>query len=347
VARVGARGAWTATLTSIALAVAPVMAQTPPASVVVEGDREAQRTQLYKQAVELANAGRWGEAADTLGQVLAIRSSAKVRFTFGQAEEHVGRLASAYDAYAQALADGEAAGEGDVAAAAGSALHGLAPRVPVVRVMVTGASSASATAAIDGRGAPPGQLVRVDPGSHRVAVQAPGARSASITIEVVEGQRLDVPVHLEGEGGPLVSPVPAAPKVPAAEPAAQPAAEAATASASRPWRIAGVVTAGVGAIGLGIGTYFGLDAISKNNTSNSSGCTGNACTASAYGTREDARSAATASTVMFVAGGMLAAGGVSLWLLAPRGETAGSTRTVQVTPAVLATGGGLRVAGVW
>ena len=91
-----------------------------------------------------------------------------------------------------------------------------------------------------------------------------------------------------------------------------------------------------------MGTYFGFDAISKNNASNQSGCSGNACTAAAYGTRQDAKSSATLSTVSFVAGGLLAAGGVTLWLLAPRGDAA-----VQVTPVALAGGAGMTVAGVF
>jgi hypothetical protein len=98
----------------------------------------------------------------------------------------------------------------------------------------------------------------------------------------------------------------------------------------------------VGVLGMGVGTYFGFDAISKNNASNQSGCSGNTCTAGAYSTREDARSSATVSTVSFVVGGLLAAGGVTLWLLAPRGDSA-----VQVAPVALAGGGGMAVAGTW
>ncbi len=84
----------------------------------------------------------------------------KVRFTFAQAEEHVGKLATAYDAYAQALADAEAAGETDVADTAGRAMRALAGRVPVVRVKVTGAGASAASATIDEHAAKVGDPVR-------------------------------------------------------------------------------------------------------------------------------------------------------------------------------------------
>ena len=317
-----------------ALATAPAAAQAPAGG----GDREAQRTQLYKEAVDLANAGRWADAAEKLQAVLAIRSSPKVRFTFGQAEEHVGKLATAYDAYAQALADAEAAAETDVADTAGRALRALGPRVPVVRVKVTGVGASSATATIDEHAAKLGEPVRVDPGDHVVQVTAPGARAAQSNVTVAEGQRVEVPVELVAEDfntAPAESPAPAAAE---AEPEPAPAAP----SGPFPWRTVGLVAAGVGVVGMGVGTYFGIDAISKNSTSNQTGCNGNVCTQSAYDTREDAKSAATASTIAFVVGGVLAAGGITLWLLGPKGDAA-----AQVTPVALAGGGGLTVTGAW
>jgi len=81
----------------------------------------------------------------------------------------------------------------------------------------------------------------------------------------------------------------------------------------------GLITAGAGVVALGVGTYFGIQAKSKNDQSNTSGCSGNACNDNGYSTREDALSA---STWAFAIRGVLAAGGVTLWLLAPRAATA-------------------------
>jgi hypothetical protein len=97
-------------------------------------------------------------------------------------------------------------------------------------------------------------------------------------------------------------------------------------------------------IGLGVGAAFGLVAKSKNDQSNSSGCAGDNCTASAASVRRDALSAANVSTVMFVVGGVLAAGGVALWLVAPSGDGGGG---VSATPVALAGGGAVVLGGRW
>jgi serine/threonine-protein kinase len=186
-----------------------------------------------------------------------------------------------------------------------------------------------------------GDPVRVDPGEHVVQVTAPGAKPAQSRITIAEGQRVEVPVKLVAEDlheAPAATPAPAAsppPAAPEAEPAPAP-------SGPFPWRTVGLVAAGVGVVGIGVGTYFGIDAISKNNTSNQTGCNGNLCTAGAYATRQDAKSSATVSTIAFAAGGALAAAGITLWLMGPKGDAA-----AQVTPVAVAGGGGLAVTGAW
>ena len=52
----------------------PAAAQAPPPPSPSQDPREAQRTELYKQAVQMANAGRWADAAATLQAVLATDS---------------------------------------------------------------------------------------------------------------------------------------------------------------------------------------------------------------------------------------------------------------------------------
>src|SRR5262249_26540223 len=85
------------------------------------------------------------------------------------------------------------------------------------------------------------------------------------------------------------------------------------------WRTVGLTTAAVGLVGLGVGTVFALQAKSKLDDSNKQpgGCVGNACPSSAAATRNDARSAGNVATVFVIAGGVLAAAGVTMWFLAP------------------------------
>ena len=306
--------------------------------------REAERTALYRTGVEASAAGRWAEARERFAEALAIRASPKVFFSLAQAEEQLGQVASAHADYGRALAGGKAAHESDVVTAAERAQRTLDPRVPHVRILVTGASAATAT--MDGQAIAVSAALAVDPGAHQLVVNAPGMREVRTSVAIGESQQLDVPVSLEPESaGAPAQPAPVAPTSTAAEesPAGTEAAPSSN-SGSSPWRTVGLVTAGVGVVGLGVGTAFGLVAKSKNDASNSSGCNGNNCTSQAAATRRDALSAANVSTVAFVAGGVLAASGVVLWLAAPKGD---ADQGVGVTPVALGAGGGIQVTGGW
>ncbi|HEX6272859.1 MAG TPA: hypothetical protein VFZ53_07465, partial [Polyangiaceae bacterium] len=86
---------------------------------------------------------------------------------------------------------------------------------------------------------------------------------------------------------------------------------------------------GAGVVGLGIGTAFGLSAISQNSESNDAGCKQNECTTEAAQIRKDAQAAGNVSTVAFIAGGALLAAGVVVYLTAPSSsEKPGAARLV-------------------
>jgi hypothetical protein len=98
----------------------------------------------------------------------------------------------------------------------------------------------------------------------------------------------------------------------------------------------GYGAAGLGAVGVLVGTIFGITAIAKKNSAN---CAENLCDGQPL---EDAKSAATVSTVGFIAGGALLAGGVALVLFAP------SPRSRSTARASLGIGGpGLLLGGRW
>lgn len=105
---------------------------------------------------------------------------------------------------------------------------------------------------------------------------------------------------------------------------------------------------GIGVGGLVLGSAFGLGAISNWNSAKKT-CSATSCPSSTRGAAESSRDAAvvdaTVSTVAFVAGGAFLAGGVVLFLLAPR--SAESKQGVVVTPTVGAGEAGLLVRGTF
>lgn len=303
-------------------------------------DAGAQRIAAYRAGVEASAAGRWAEARQHFADALAMRASPKVYFSLAQAEEQLGQVASAFADYGHALESARTAGESDVVTAAEQARRAIEPRVPHVRVQVSGATGATAT--VDGQSVDPSSPVPVDPGAHRLVVSAPGMQSATANIAISERQQLDIPLQLE----PAESEEPAAAPTPAAvePPPVRSDAPSPDTSNHSPWRTVGLVAVGAGVLGLGAGGYFALDAKSKNDQSNMSGCVGNNCSPAAASLRRDAVSAANDATVAFVVGGLLSAGGVALWVLAPSGNGAVSAG---VTPVAASGGGGAMLTGAW
>jgi len=315
-------------------------------------DVEARRTALYREGVAAATSGRWAEAKERFAAALALRASPKVVFSLAQAEEQLGQLASASADYGRALEGARGSKEPEVVSAASQALAAVAPRVPHVRVTVAGAGQVGATATLDGKPFELAAATPVDPGAHRIVVSAPGMVTSETSFAVGEGQRLDVPLTLVPEAAPSAAAPSAPPAVaPAGAPveggAPPPAATETAATDAGPWRTVGLAIAGAGVVALGVGTYFAIEAKSKNDQSFGAGCggaDGNVCTSAGAQVRRDALSAATASTVAFVAGGVLAAGGIALWLAAPRAHAEGSAA---LAPVVLGPGGGLVMTGSW
>lgn len=300
-------------------------------------DAESQRTVLYREGAEAAKAGRWAEARERFAAVLAIRGSPKAFFSLAQVEEQLGQVASAEADYVRARESAQAAGEADVVAAAEQARSAIAPRVPHVRVLVTGSKAATATATLDDRPIALSVPVALDPGpSRHLVVSAPDTPSWETRLPIGESVQLDVPVRLGPEPAAVAPPEPSHATAPAPARAESPAA------AQGPWRTVGLLAAGAGVMALGAGAYFGLQAQSKKSDSEKAGCRGDMCTATAAPIRREALNDASASTAMFITGGVLAAGGLLVYFFQPSPNQA-----VGLAPLALERGAGLRVSGRW
>src|SRR5262249_9057259 len=101
-----------------------------------------------------------------------------------------------------------------------------------------------------------------------------------------------------------------------------PSGAAAGTSGGTTRRTVGLVIAGAGLVGVGVGTVFGMWTFSKEHKSEGGGhCQGTICDATGVELRADARAYATVSTVAFVAGLACVGGGL---LLAFTGRSAKS-----------------------
>jgi hypothetical protein len=317
-------------------------------------DSETQRVELYREASKAAASGHWAEAKERLRAVLAIRSSAKVLFSLAEAEEHLGQLAHAQADYARSLEEAAAEGKTEVVEAAEQAQRALAARVPHVRVVVSGAepgrpgtsaSASGASATLDDQPVPVGTAVALDPGEHRLVVNAPGMRATVRDMKVGEAEQVELSVSLEPDHAaralpPPVSPVPP-PVSPVPAPIPSPAAVGAEtrANPALPWRVAALTSAATGVVALGLGAAFGVASMRKHSEADNA-CPGTTCsTAAGASLWHEAVTTGNASTAWFVLGGLGLVGGGILWFCAPR--TNGAWFQVGIDPA------SVHVRGAW
>jgi hypothetical protein len=150
-----------------------------------------------------------------------------------------------------------------------------------------------------------GAEVPVDPGVHAIAASAPGYEEWQITLDVVAKPGVQTVTIPKLESAPPPPEATAPPPAPTSAPAAAPVSS----DDGRTQRIAAIAVGGVGVVGVVVGSIFGLEAKSKLDDSNANGlCQGNACLQQGLNLRQDAKSAATVSTVAFVLGGAAIAG---------------------------------------
>lgn len=168
-----------------------------------------------------------------------------------------------------------------------------------------------------------GAPLPVDPGEHTFTFEVAGQpplQKKLVVRENEQGRRESVVL------GPAPAQSPAAsPERPSSGPVAQ--------------KILAVVAGGIGVVGVGVGSAFGLIAMSKKNDAQKV-CPDLCKDSSGVSQWSDAKSAGNVSTVAFVVGGVALAAGAVLWLTAPS-STPGPSARVGVGPGVL------QVAGVW
>ena len=313
-------------------------------SSTARADDRAAAQRLFEDGQVLFKEGKTAEACSKFEGAAALVGSPGVRLNLARCWEKVGRTASAWTKYDEALVAAERAGDRAAATAARQGRAALEPRLTKLVIAFTDPGSATGVEITrDGEALPAsilGSEVPVDPGEHEVGARAAGFKPWSTKVNVAgEGStaRVSIPA-LEREAVP---PPPAGEAAQTAAPA--PGGEASTPGApSRSLAITGLVTAGVGIVGLGLGTYFGVTAESKWHQANRSG--GTCADAACPGLTQTASNDATLSTVFFVAGGVLAAAGVTLWIVAPKG---GASERAALTPLVGHDVAGLGVGGVF
>jgi len=221
----------------------------------------------------------------------------------------------------------------------------------------------------------PGDPISLDPGPHTFRFAVTGMQPVEKTFVLDEGvPRHEGIVMMPPPPRPSTSPVMPPPaesatasgtsaspapsevtptEVPAASSSAPVVTDRATptpatpdAASSSGQRTVGLVVGAAGVLGVGLGAYFGIDA-SSHWSSSQSECSSSNCPqhAQAVTDHDAAQSAATVSTIAFIAGGAALAAGAVLWLTAPSRH--GSAGGMALVPTATPGGGGLSLKGAF
>jgi hypothetical protein len=157
-----------------------------------------------------------------------------------------------------------------------------------------------------------GTAVSLDPGEHTFTFEAAGLPVLTKKILVREGEKERREMVQLGGAGAVAAPTPAsvAPVAPAAEPAAS--------KGLGTQKTVALVVAGVGVAGVAVGGIFGGLSMSKHGEAQTA-CPNAGCpTQAGVDLWNSARTDGNISTIAFIAGGVLVAGGAVLWFTAKK-----------------------------
>jgi hypothetical protein len=261
---------------SLALASALQLAGAP--ALAQNNNNKATAVVLFKRGRRLMEAKRYSEACPFFADSYRLDPSGGTLLNLAYCNEQDNRTATAW-AYYQDLQDRSVREKRlDRARYAKDRLDALEPKLPRwTLVMGPNEKLAGVEVLRDGQSVPSrlwGTPIPVDPGNHQVEVWAPEYKRVTLTFRAAAGQPVATEVPpLESQpsaaAAPPSEPGPTPPTVIIeAPPESAPTAEAPPPARGRPdtgRTVTGAVLGGVGALGLGLGTYFGLTAFARDD----------------------------------------------------------------------------------
>lgn len=301
--------------------------------------------QLFNQARGLAKTNQWAEACPKFEASLRYAPALGTRLNLATCYEHIGKLASAWGLYRESIDLAKKTGDTKRRDYAQSQAAALEPRLAKLTISAPAKPPAGLVVTRDGTQIEPGALgiaLYIDAGSHKITASAPGFEAFAQTVTIVDGktETLVIPPLIAKPIGSVATDS----SRPAVEHQVEPAEPAALPSRTRKYVAIGVGAAGVAAVGIGL--VFGAKAKSTYKDAEALCGVDLACSPADYPRDrqlvQDARSSATTSTVLVIAGGAAIAAGAVVFLTAPR---APERATARIVPVVHDRGAGVAITG--
>jgi hypothetical protein len=308
---------------------------------------EAAAEVLFQQGRELLEQGKIDEACSKLTQSQKLDPATGTLMALALCHEQQGLIAAAWLEFTEVESRARTEGREDRVTLARDRAAALRPRLSTLSIDVS--EEVSRITGLDvrrsGQVVPPasfGVPVPTDGGEYELVATAPGRATwtqrvtvkperdvVRVTVPVLAAGRTETPPAAETTG------------TDSGDSGAQPA------KPGRWMRPVGLGVAGVGLVGIGVGSYLALDAKGAYDDAKKR-CDAAGCEPGPHGEVEKAQTQGDLATIFWVAGGAFVAGGAVLWFLAPSSsdEKSSNAAGVRLTRAGW-TGAGLRLEGTF
>jgi hypothetical protein len=324
------------TLPILALVGSLILCSMPAAASPTAADRALAQS-LFEDGRRLMAAGDYESACPKLAESQAVDPSGGTLLNLAVCHEKQGRLATAWSDFKEALSVARRDNRPDRFEVAQEHLTALEPQVPWLTIRVV-RPQPEQQVLLDGapvRAAAWGTPIAVDPGPHRLEASAAGHAAWTRALEVTVGeQKVIVIPELALDTG--------------LSPAATDSAQTPPAQVERGNGVAWAAL-GTGVVALGVGTYFGVTALSTQNDAEKECPTPKTCSDRGIDLTGDAERAAWASNIGFGVGIVGVVVGSYLLLTAPASAKSAGARAVPSPVHLSASphGGELSLQGVW
>jgi len=291
-----------------------------PAAAQNKNDAAAAEA-LFKDGKRLMQENQYAAACPKFAESQRLDPGIGTMLWLGECQSKNGQIASAWAIFHEAEALAAKTKDPRVSVARDEAAK-LEPRISKLTLDVSPAASSTQGLEIKRDGVVLGKPlwgtpIPTDGGSHTITASAPSKKSWSTTIAVPK------------ESGAISVKIPSLEDAPAEQPVAPSKSQDEDPHRGSTQRILGLVIGGVGLVGIGAGSYFGIATGSKNDESKDK-CrpdNPNLCSQEGLDLRDDAKMFGTISTISFIAGGALLVGGVVLFFTAPKSKAGAKVTT--------------------
>ncbi|CAN5413509.1 hypothetical protein BH09MYX1_BH09MYX1_53740 [soil metagenome] len=323
---------------TIVTALSLTFAAAPTAFAQSAQDKAAAES-LFNDGMKALGAGQFDTACPKFAESQRLDPAIGTALYLGECYERSGKFASAWAMFREAQDLARKRNDPKRAAIARDRADRIVPSKLTV-VVAPGGDIAGLVVQRDGTSITQvsfGSALPIDGGTHTITAAAPNRKPFTVSVTVPErGGNVTVTIPKWDDSSILaVAPQPGEAPLPGK-------------SSASGLRIAGLSIAGVGVASVAVGAIFGVLAGSKYADSNTlchigSGDAADPCTTQAgVDLRDDAKTFATISTAMFIAGGVLVAGGLALFFAAPK---AASKTAFRMSPTFSAGGAGFVLGG--